>query len=271
MTSVSKKLLVVLAHPDDETVMAGTIARYSSEGMRITLICTTNGGGGTAPEGVSHEDLCQTRKRELRAACEVLGVSRLELFEDRHAFPYHLDRKNYHSVVDQHRMWLGEILEEERPDVVVTFGPEGITGHQSHIMVGNLTTDAVCQCSFSPTLYYMALSPMQIKAMASWFVQNESILDAYADEVKKKPNLGSPTPLLYSVPDSDISVRIDISKFLAIKRAAIRCHATQGGGGGILDVFSVIDIECFVKALPNAASSVTTGSDLFVRAGAATL
>src|ERR1700721_2665855 len=90
MTSVSKKLLVVLAHPDDETVMAGTIARYSSEGMRITLICTTNGGGGTAPEGVSHEDLCQTRKRELRAACEVLGVSRLELFEDRHAFPYHL-------------------------------------------------------------------------------------------------------------------------------------------------------------------------------------
>lgn len=241
-----RRMLVVLAHPDDETTFGGTLARYARAGVRIALVCTTNGGGGLAPAGVEPGQLAKIRQDELRQAGRILGIERIEFLEDRDEREAHLTRHNYAEVVDRHRQWISGLIEEMSPDVVLTFGSDGLTGHRTHIMVGELTTEAVKQSSSRPKLFYIALAPRQVERMKRWFEDNPAILRSYAEEVNANPRLGSPTPVLYAVPDEDIAVSIDISEYLDIKREAYRCHQTQGGGGGILEVFGLEATECFV-------------------------
>jgi LmbE family N-acetylglucosaminyl deacetylase len=70
------KALVVFAHPDDaEFGMAGTVARWTREGTQVEYVCVTDGAAGSNEPGADLEELVRTREAELRAACEVLGVS----------------------------------------------------------------------------------------------------------------------------------------------------------------------------------------------------
>lgn len=154
---------------------------------------------------------------------------------------------------------------ETQPQIVLTFGREGITGHQTHIMVGQLTTEAVDWSLRRPQLYYISLARRQVDRMMRWFDEHPSILQSYASEVQTNPRLGSSTPVLYAVPDEEISVSIDISEYLDIKREAFRCHLTQGGGG-ILEVFGIEESECFVAA-SRGALSAERGTDLFANFG----
>ena len=124
-----KKLMAILAHPDDESLgVGGTLAKYAAEGVDVALLTATRGERGRfhghRPETEEHPGtaaLAGIREQELRAAVSVLGVRRVSLLN----YPdQQLACANPHDAI---AAIAGE-LRRSRPDVVVTFGPDGAYG-----------------------------------------------------------------------------------------------------------------------------------------------
>ena len=140
----SRKLMAVLAHPDDESLgFGGTLAKYASEGTEVFVVTATRGDGGRfrghPPGHAQHPGasaLGQIREGELRAAADALGVREVSLLD---YGDQQLDRA-------QPREAIGRIVREVRrvrPDVVMTFGPDGAYGHPDHIAISQFTTAAM--------------------------------------------------------------------------------------------------------------------------------
>jgi LmbE family N-acetylglucosaminyl deacetylase len=135
-----RSLTAIFAHPDDETfATGGTLAKYADEGVRCSLYSATDGDAGRS-SGIpvsSRAELGVIRRAELQAACTALGVQTLECGGHPDGGLASVDP----DVV------MGEIvavLRRERPQVVLTFGPEGApTGHLDHRAICRLTTSAV--------------------------------------------------------------------------------------------------------------------------------
>jgi LmbE family N-acetylglucosaminyl deacetylase len=135
-----RSLTALFAHPDDETfAIGGTLARYAGDGVRCSLYCATDGDAGRS-SGIpvsSRAELGVIRRAELEAACAALGVSTLE----RGGFP---DGALAAADPDRVMSDIVALLRRERPQVVLTFGPEGApTGHLDHKAICRLATSAV--------------------------------------------------------------------------------------------------------------------------------
>ena len=150
-----RTLVAVLAHPDDESfAIGGTLAKYAAEGVAVHLIVATLGEAGIP--GTEARQAAEVRQSELLMACGALGIRTLEFlgFVDGR-----LSEIDEESAVAR----LFDTLRRARPDVVITFGPEGITGHPDHLAVHRWTTAAFDRLSQLPggphRLYYIAPSP----------------------------------------------------------------------------------------------------------------
>ncbi len=138
---MSGRLAVVVAHPDDDTFgSAGTVALHADEpGFRFVLVHATSGEAGEIadPSLATPDTLGAVREEEDRRSWVALGRE-----PDRHEWFRYPD----HGVADADQGQLVDriaaVLAEERPDVVVTFGADGITGHPDHIAVGAAATEA---------------------------------------------------------------------------------------------------------------------------------
>ena len=145
-----RRLLVVLAHPDDETFgCGGVLARYAAEGVRVSLICATRGEAGEIrdPSLATRGNLAQVRERELRAACEVLGVEDLYVFGYRDSGMKGAPDNQHPEALCQARPSevagkIVEIIRSLGPQVVVTFDPTGGYGHPDHIAIHNAAVEA---------------------------------------------------------------------------------------------------------------------------------
>jgi LmbE family N-acetylglucosaminyl deacetylase len=129
-------VLLVYAHPDDESFgNPGTTALYTSRYIPVSLVCFTHGEAGE-PNGVcSPEELGNVRASELRAAADVLGISRLELWD----YP----DGGLEGVDDEEAIArLIETYESIGPGAIVTFSDDGITGHHDHLTVSKWATEA---------------------------------------------------------------------------------------------------------------------------------
>ncbi len=131
-------ILAVFAHPDDESFCAGgTLAKYAADGAEIMVVSATHGDAGQIHDvrAATRRTLGQVRERELRLACKRLGV--------RHALclDYGDGRLNRvePEALTRH---ITRIVRAFRPDVVITFGPDGAYGHPDHIAIGAATTTA---------------------------------------------------------------------------------------------------------------------------------
>ena len=138
------RLMAVLAHPDDESLgMGGTLAKYALEGADVFLVTATRGQSGRF-RGYLQDDprhpgpvaLAEIREAELRAAASALGVREVSIL-DYH--DQHLDRADPREVVAA----IAGHLRRVRPDVVVTFGPDGAYGHPDHIAISQFTAAAI--------------------------------------------------------------------------------------------------------------------------------
>jgi LmbE family N-acetylglucosaminyl deacetylase len=129
-------ILSMWAHPDDETYLAGGVmAAAVDRGQRVVCVSATAGERGTAdPVGWPPERLGRVRRWEAAAALAVLGVAE-------HRFlglpDGELDRHE-----DQGIAAAGRLLDEVRPDTVLTFGPDGVTFHPDHVAVHRWITTA---------------------------------------------------------------------------------------------------------------------------------
>ncbi|MGQ9681406.1 MAG: PIG-L deacetylase family protein [Anaerolineae bacterium] len=189
---IGRSLLVVLAHPDDESFgMGGTLARYASEGVRVTLVCATRGEAGI--EGLSPEQAGQLRERELCAAAAVLGIAQVTFMGYRDG---ELALAEQEVAVNQ----LVTAMREAQPQVVITFGPDGITGHPDHVAIHQLTSAAFDRAGLPARLYYLAPSAATQQACGVPPVQQKS---------------GGPV------------AGIDVSGHLLTKVRAMQCHTSQ--------------------------------------------
>lgn len=131
-------VLGVWAHPDDEAYLsAGLMALAVDVGARVVCVTATKGERGTPdPERFPPDHLAEVRTREMEAALAALGVTE-------HRW---LDHADGGCADIPHEIGVGQIMsiiEELEPNTVVTFGPEGMTGHPDHITVGAWTSEAV--------------------------------------------------------------------------------------------------------------------------------
>jgi len=148
-------LLGVWAHPDDETYLsAGLMAAAARSGCRVVCVTATRGEAGSQDEARwPLESLALVREAELEAAFEILGVKEHEWlgYPDGgcHLVPEHEGAER-----------LEKIIAEVRPDSVLTFGPDGMTGHPDHKAVNAWTTSAFeSSASAAAHLYYATVTP----------------------------------------------------------------------------------------------------------------
>ena len=133
-----RRILGVFAHPDDEVFCAGgTMAKAVEQGAEAMIVSATRGEAGQIRDSAvaSRRTLGRVREAELRIACQRLGVQHVRTFD-------YIDGtlSTLGAGVLEHDV--GAVLDEFRPDVVVTFGPDGLYGHPDHVAIGAATTTA---------------------------------------------------------------------------------------------------------------------------------
>ena len=224
------KLLAVLAHPDDESLgIGGTLAKYASEGAGVYLLTATRGEGGRyrghRPDEAEHPGpaaLARIRETELRAAASVLGVREVSLLDYQ---DQQLDRANPAEAIAA----IAAHLRRIRPDVVVTFGPEGAYGHPDHVAISQFTTAAtvaaadatfVADGAVAATphsvskLYYIAWPASTWAAYQAAFRQLISTVDGVQRQAT-------------AWPDWAITTAIDTRAFSSTVWQAVSCHESQ--------------------------------------------
>lgn len=184
----SKRILGVFAHPDDESFCAGgTFAKYVATGAEVMVVSATRGEAGQIrmPSVATRRTLGAVREQELHLACQRLGIQHTICLD-------HMDGAL--KDVDQEVLirQVTEIIRTFRPDVVITFGPDGGYGHPDHIAVSAATT-AACIRSSEPgrfpehiaaglephqpaRLYYSYFPPKRqllLEQLVQWLVQVE--------------------------------------------------------------------------------------------------
>jgi LmbE family N-acetylglucosaminyl deacetylase len=208
MNARSRTLLGVWAHPDDEAYLsAGLMAEFRRRGDRVVLITATLGERGTSdPAAWPPERLAVLREHELRTSLAELGVDELHLL----------------GFMDGECAWndgtnrIAELIGEIEPDLIVTFGPDGMTGHPDHRAVSAWTSDAWRMARPQADLWYATLST---DFHAQW--------GALSDHV----GLWAEQPSPPCTPDDDLVARVTLDgESLDRKLAALRAHASQTTG-----------------------------------------
>jgi LmbE family N-acetylglucosaminyl deacetylase len=234
MTAQVRRLMAVLAHPDDESLgVGGTIAKYAAEGVDVFLLTATRGEGGRyfghRAGDIEHpgaDALGRIREAELRAAAEVLGIREVSLLDYR---DQHLDRADPCQAVAQ----IAWHLRRVRPDIVVTFGPDGAYGHPDHVAISQFTTAAIAAAAdpalapdddrapWTPhavsKLYYIAWPAEMWGAYQAAF-RNLTVL---VDGVERQA-----TPW----PDWAITTQLDTRNVWSTVWRAVSCHESQVSG-----------------------------------------
>lgn len=220
----SRTLAVVVAHPDDDTFgCTGTVALHAQEpGFRFVLIHATSGEAGEIADGsgATRETLGPIREEEDRRSWEVLGR-----VPDRHSWLHHPDGAvgdlPEGLLADQ----IAEIFDEERPDVVMTFGPDGVTGHSDHIATGAAASEAFerLRNDGGPGLRRLLYQTIPVSMIERL---NEQLA------VRGMPIMDPEEPYHpRGVLDDHVDVRIDCAATLDRRVAALAEHRTQAGQG----------------------------------------
>ena len=236
------RLLFVHAHPDDETLATGVaIAHHAARGDDVhVLTCTLGEEGEVIPpelahlEGAEGDPLAAHRQEELRGAMEVLGVTSHLLGAAADGGPTtYRDSGMAGSAAAAHpRAWAGAdladaaaavraVIDDVRPDVVVTYDATGGYGHPDHVRTHDATCRAVATAAEVPVLYAV-LTPL------SWAVEDRAWLAAHvpADRGWSVPGEGDPFPSQV-VPDAVVTHTVVDPSVVAVQSRALECHATQ--------------------------------------------
>jgi len=242
-----RSLLAVFAHPDDESLtMGGTLARYSRQGVDLSLICATRGEWGpiSDPSLATRENLGQVRERELRAACELLGVRWLQFLDC-------FDGQVMHSDWSEIEERLVRYIRLIKPQVIVTFGPDGIYGHPDHIAIGQLTATAFNSAGNEacfPEHLEEGLKPHQAEKL--YYTQiPEGLVSQMVEAVRaehSQARIWDMDPGSFGVPEDTITTIIDVSKHAPTKLKALRCHRTQLDDNNIFTVINEATARIFL-------------------------
>jgi N-acetylglucosamine malate deacetylase 2 len=199
-------LFLSFAHPDDETFLSGgTICRAAAAGVTVVLSTATRGEAGKVgdPPVCDRADLAVTREVELRRAVEILGVSALHLLGYR-------DRELGAAPPDEIRRHLVGLIRRYRPEVVVTFDPNGANLHPDHVAISRFTADAVAAAD--DPRWFPDAGPAHAVRRVAW------VAGRHPWELARHPDRNA-------APGVDFA--IDVGPWWEKKAAALAAHATQ--------------------------------------------
>jgi LmbE family N-acetylglucosaminyl deacetylase len=217
------RLMCVLAHPDDESLgTGGILAKYAAEGVATYLVTATRGERGW--QGAPRDDpgpraLGRLREGELRAAAGVLGLSGLSLLD-------YLDGELDRADPDRAVARIVEHVRRIRPQVVVTFAPDGATGHPDHIAISQLTA-AACVAAADPR-YAPSGRPAHRVSKLYYFVESRAKVAVYnaafGDTAMTVDGVKRASP---GWEDWAITARVDATAHWRQVWQAIACHRSQ--------------------------------------------
>jgi N-acetyl-1-D-myo-inositol-2-amino-2-deoxy-alpha-D-glucopyranoside deacetylase len=224
---MSKTLLAILAHPDDEAFgLGGTLAQYADQGHQVYLICATKGESGkiTDPSIDPNTDKGKLREQELKDSCKALGIHEPiflgYLDSGRFERTRHDDSQALMNVDElELEQKLLEHISVLQPDILIAFDPHGIYGHIDHIKMHRAATAAFWSSGKVMTrppkrLFYTAMATSRMKQMQT-LRQNSPLSKLDAD--------------IYGVSDDSFAVIMNIQTYLKHKQAAIAAHRSQVG------------------------------------------
>ncbi|MBI5030431.1 MAG: PIG-L family deacetylase [Chloroflexi bacterium] len=202
MSGEKLSLLAVFAHPEDESFgPAGTLAKYASEGIAVSLVTATRSKTDTSIEESS------SKARDRVCSCRASGVRRACLFDYR---PGELHQVAPNVVEER----LVRLIRELRPQVIVTFGPRGLNGDSDNQILNAATTSAFRTAgdpdkfpqhireglaAYAPQKLYYCVLPNSI--VLRWGIQD-----------------------ICSVPDNEITAVLDVSSFSEAMKSALYCQ-----------------------------------------------
>jgi LmbE family N-acetylglucosaminyl deacetylase len=253
---MTRRLAAVFAHPDDDTYsVAGTVAQHADEDIEVVVILATSGDAGQIadPGLATPENLGAVREEEDRASWSEVGVPVVHHFL---RYPDGgLDAVPREELVSR----IEDLLRASAPDVVATFGPEGVTGHADHVTVGEAATEAFHRCRTPAAGGFERLLYSAIP---------QSMMDHWA-ELMRARGIEPPDPTQpfqpRGVTDERFGVMVDCSAAYERKLAALRRHRTQGEMQDIpYDLWpEVLGAEDFVLAWPERRPDDPVLADVF--------
>ena len=190
----AKRLLLVFAHPDDETFgTGGTVARYADAGADVHLWLATAGEAGKLNgERVDPKHVRDVRLQEMAQAADILKISDLHWGDFHDGKLAEEDARGRDAVRKQ--------IRRLKPDAVITFGPDGVTGHKDHIALSSWASNAVEHDPVPSGIHYLTYP--------------DSVSDAFERRLAGRP-------------EDEIAVRLDVRPWRGVKLAAIQAHASQ--------------------------------------------
>ena len=243
---MTRRLLFIFAHPDDESFAVAGLSRiYADAGARIALVTATRGDAGRAGEPAlcGRDELPARREAELREAARSLGIGHVTLldYRDRHLADA--------PPAEIRRELIGQIR-RHRPQVVVTFDPNGANLHPDHIAISRFAADAVAAAA--DARWHPDAGPAHRVARLLW------VPPVMPWEMPDVPDLAK-------APGVDFL--IDTSAYREVKAAALRAHRTQHVSidrhfFNLPAVDRILSVEAFRQAFGPALSK-TPAADVF--------
>lgn len=253
-------ILFVHAHPDDEScATGGAIAHHVALGDRVTVVtCTRGEQGRIAVPALAHlaadrdDRLGEHRAGELRRALAHLGVEdhRYLVAEGRYrdsgrfGLPSN-DRSDafWQADLDEAGGWLAAVIDEVRPEIVVTYDPNGGYGHPDHIQVHRVGTRAA-QLADTPVVVQSTMNRDHIGR--AWAAAEEMGLEFTDQDVPRE------LPEGFGTPESEITHLVRATDVVGRKRASMLAHGSQIGA------------DHFMAAMPLEAFEFVFGTEYFI-------
>jgi len=220
-----RRLMCVLAHPDDESLgTGGALARSAADGVATYVVTATRGERGRfgdADRSPGPEIVGAAREAELRAAAAELGVRDVSVLEYPDGALQDVDRAEAVARIAGH-------LRRVKPHVVITFGPDGAYGHPDHIAISQLTAAAIV-CAADPAFTTQPATPAAHRVSKLYFIAwSAAKWSAYQAALRKLVyRLGDEERQAVPWPDWAITTVLDTRPVWPVVWRAVSCHRTQ--------------------------------------------
>jgi LmbE family N-acetylglucosaminyl deacetylase len=206
---MKRSILLVFAHPDDESSgVSGTVKKYTQQGVPVDLITATRGEKGSRVGVPANMDTGTVREEELRAAAAIIGIRNIYLLG---YVDGELDKADINEVVSK----ITDIMRRVEPEIVITFGPDGISGHSDHITIGKAATRAFEKLTADGKgprkLYYVTIAASALPDADEYGVATR--------------------------PDDEVNISTDISQYFDSKINALSAHRSQQDARDLIEMF----------------------------------
>jgi LmbE family N-acetylglucosaminyl deacetylase len=278
---MTKTILAVLAHPDDESFgLGGTLALYVSKGYDVYYVCATRGEAGTVDEEhlVGFKDTAEMRTAELMKAAQALGLKDVFFLGYRDSGMPGMDANQrpdaqINAPIEEVAGRVVKYIRELKPDVVLTFDPIGGYKHPDHIHIHKATVlafEKADDASFHPeagsgfkpqALYFQVFPKGLLRAAVR-------LMPLFGKDPTKFGRNGDINIKELAEVTFPIHVRLNVQPVAEAKRIASEAHASQGGMqmrrglmGFVTRLFG--ENEDYMRAYPQVSEGFKRKADLF--------